>query len=123
MPACSRARLHFNIVERFGSLPRVSKPVTVSGDVPDFSPRVSRDQETKARAARSCAGVSMNACLGRLLAGDNADTYYMVFTTSFMYHNPIDASEGLCPVRLRDAFDSLPEKPTGPASAGTLTRP
>src|SRR5262245_12447981 len=36
-PAASSARLHFSIVERFGSLPRDSNPCTVSAAVAECS--------------------------------------------------------------------------------------
>ena len=43
-----------SIVDRLGSLPRVSKFLTVSADVSERSASVSRDQSSSARAARSC---------------------------------------------------------------------
>src|SRR5262245_27830600 len=52
-PAASSARRHLFTVASFGSLPQNSKRLTVSAATPASSASLSRDQPTKALAARS----------------------------------------------------------------------
>ena len=52
-PPASNALIHLLSVESLGSEPRASKCCTVSAAVPDLAARVSRDQSSRALAARS----------------------------------------------------------------------